>query len=317
MTKVLVTARSFAKSPEARAVLEQAGCEMIFNPYDRPLTEDELVELIKGMDALVAGMDAVTAKVIAAGLPTLKIIAKHGVGYNTIDVAAAAAYGIPVTITPGANNISVAELAIGLMLAVARHIPQMDGIVRRGGWSRMTGSELYGKVLGIIGMGSIGCEVAKRAHAFGMKIIAYDIRPRQDMIENYGVTYLPMADCLAQADFLSLHAPALPETIGMINKDTLKTMKRTAFLINTARGDLIVEEDLYDALKNGVIAGAGLDTFAHEPIKDTRLFTLDNVVLTPHAGATTHEAVTRMGVMAAEEVVRVLSGQPPQNPVKI
>lgn len=317
MPKVLVTARSFAKSPEAKAVLTQAGYEIQFNPFDRPLVENELIELIKGMDALVAGMDEVTDKVMEAGLPTLKIIAKHGVGYNTIDVAAANRRGIPVTITPGANNKSVAELAMGLMLSVARHTATMDKIVRNGGWNRITGNELGGKTLGVVGMGSIGSEVAKRAAAFDMKIVAYDVYPRQDLVDQYGVSYLPLQEVITQADFLSLHAPSLPETVGMINRETLQQMKKNAILINTARGDLVVEEDLIAALTDGTIAGAGLDTFANEPVQDKRLFNLDNVVMTPHAGANTHEAVTRMGVMAAEEVVRVLSGQAPINTVKV
>lgn len=313
--KVLVAARSFARSPEAKAVLEAQGYELVLNTLDRPLEEAELLKLIPGIDALVAGNDAVTAAVIAAGAPTLKVIAKHGVGFNNIAVAAAKQHNIPVTITPGANSKSVADLALGLMLAVARRIPQMDHSVRDGSWGRITGSELGGKVLGIVGMGNIGGEVAKRAYGFDMKIIAFDVYPRQEFIDNYGVTYLPLAEVLAQADFLSLHAPALPETVGMINTNSLRNMKKTAYLINTARGDLIVEEDLYDALSQGVIAGAALDTFLQEPLRESRLFALNNIVLTPHAGANTHEAVIRTGIMAAEEVVRVLSGQPPKYPV--
>lgn len=217
-----------------------------------------------------------------------------------------------MTVTPGANSKSVADLAMGLMLAVSRRIPQMDHSVRAGAWSRITGSELNGKVLGIVGMGSIGGEVAKRACGFDMKIIASDIRPRQEYAERYGVSYLSLPEVLAGADYLTLHAPAGPETAGMINKDTLRTMKKSAYLINTARGDLIVEEDLYEALLQGIIAGAALDTYACEPLRDSRWFGLDNVVLTPHTGANTYEAVDRTGVMAAEEVARVLSGRRPR-----
>lgn len=310
--KVLVAARSFARSPEAKSVLESQGYELILNTLDRPLEEAELLPLVKGADALVAGNDAVTAAVIAAGCPTLKIIAKHGVGYNNIDVAAAARHNVAVTITPGSNSKSVADLTLGLMLAVARRIPQMDHSMRAGSWGRITGNELGGKTLGIVGMGNIGGEVAKRAFGFDMKIVAFDVYPRQEFEQNYGVSYLPLAEVIARADFLSLHAPALPQTVGMINKDSLRTMKNTAYLINTARGDLIVEEDLYAALTGGIIAGAALDAFIHEPLHDSPLFGLNNVVLTPHAGANTYEAVVRTGVMAAEEVVRVLSGLEPR-----
>lgn len=313
--KVLITARSVAQSAAAKAVLQAAGCELFFNPYDRPLTAAELVPLVAGMDALMAGNDEVTAAVIAAGQPCLKIIARNGVGYNKIDVAAAKKAGVAVTVTPGANNKSVADMAIGLLLAVGRGIPRMDAGVRAGSWDRVSGCELDGKTLGVVGTGSIGAEVIKRAAGFGLRIVAFDPVHRPELEAEYGVTYLPLAAVLAEADFLTLHAPATAETAGLINKASLATMKRTAFIVNTARGDLVVENDLYNALSQGRIAGAALDTFSHEPFTDERWFALKNVVFTPHAGANTAEAVTKMGVMAAEEVVRVLSGQPPLYPV--
>lgn len=313
--KVLIAARSAAQSAAAKALLAGQGCELFFNPYERPMTEAELLPLIRGMDALLAGNDAVTQAVIAAGRPTLKIIARNGVGYNGIDVAAAQQYGIPVTVAPGANNRSVADLTIGLMLAVGRGIPRMDAGVRSGSWSRFTGCELDGKTLGVVGTGSIGAEVIKRAVGFGMRIIAYDPLPRMELCAKYGVTYLALPAVLAEADFLTLHAPATPETTGLINKASLATMKKTAYIINAARGDLIVEDDLYDALSQGLIAGAALDTFAREPFADERWFALKNVVFTPHAGAATADAATKAAVMAAEEIIRVLSGQPPKFPV--
>ncbi len=285
---------------------------MLLNTQDRPLTETELLEKVFGVAALVTGNDAVTKTVIAAGSSTLKIIAKQGVGYNNIDIAAAKQWGIPVTVTPGANSPSVADLTVGLIVALSRRIPQLDRSVRSGSWKRVMGRELSGKVLGIVGLGHIGGEVAKRAYGFGLKIIAYDVCPRPEMVSRYGVTYLPLLQVMEQADYLSLHAPALPETVGMINKDSLGVMKATAYLINTARGDLIVERDLYQALTQGVIAGAALDTFAQEPLKDSCLLGLDNVILTPHVGANTREAVIRTSRMAAEEVIRVLSGLPPR-----
>lgn len=314
--KVLIAARSFSRSAEAKAVLEAQGYELILNPNDRPLEEAELVEMIKGVNALVAGNDAVTKAVIEAGAPSLKIIAKHGVGYDNIDIHTAKQHGIPVTIAPGANSRSVAELAVGLMLAIARRIPQMDHSVRSGSWSRITGNELGDKVLGIVGMGNIGGELAKRAVGFDMKVIAYDVYPNQQFIDRYGVTYLPLAEVIAQADFLSLHAPSTPETIGLINRQTLNTMKKSAFVINTARGDLVNEADLCEALRQGVIAGAALDTFASEPLMDSPLLELSNIVFTPHAGAATQEAVIRTGLIGAEEVVRVLSGQAPCHAVR-
>lgn len=313
--KILITARSFAKAPEAKAMLEGVGYQLVFNPHDRPLSEQELLALISGASALIAGLDEVTGSVIAAGQPTLKIIAKYGVGYENIDIAAARSQGVAVTITPGANTKSVAELTLALMLTAARRITEMDRSVRQGCCQRLTGCELAGKVLGIIGLGNIGSEVAKRAAAFDMNIIAYDVLPRFTLRQQYGVRYKSLTEVLTEADFLSLHTPSTPETAGIINKTTLALMKKSAILINTARSDLIEETDLYDALKSGSLAAAGLDTFADQPPGGSRLLTLDNIVFTPHAGANTHEAVRRMGISAAEEVIRVLSGQQPLHPV--
>jgi D-3-phosphoglycerate dehydrogenase len=316
MAKVLALPRSFSRSKEAKALLENAGMEIVWNPEGRPLKESELAELIRGADALITGIDEVTGKVLEAGAPTLKIVAKYGVGYDNIDVEAATRLGIPVTVTPGAPTRSVAELAMSLMLCVARHIPQMNASVKEGGWNRITGTELGGKVLGIVGLGAIGTEVVKRAVAFDMQVIAYSRNVRQELVDRYGVKYVTLPELYAQSDFISLHAPALPETIGMINKDALRQMKKTAYLINTARGDLVVEEDLYEALSTGQIAGAGLDTLIHEPPLHLDLVRLPNVVTSPHVGSNTVEAGYRMARMAAEEVIRVLSGQQPKFPVR-
>lgn len=312
MARVVVLPRSFSRSDEAKALLEQPGFDIVWNPAGRPLNEQELVELIQGADALITGIDEVTGKVLEAGNPTLKIVAKYGVGYDNIDVNAADRLGIPVTVTPGAPTRSVAELTLALMLGVARHIPQMNAGVREGGWNRITGTELGGKTLGVVGLGAIGAEVVKRAAAFDMQVLAYDRHVRQDLVEQYGVRYVSLPELFAQADFISLHAPSLPETIGMINRETLGLMKPTAYLINTARGDLVVEEDLYEALANRRLAGAGLDTFVHEPPLDRKLVSLPNVVTSPHVGSNTLEAGYRMARMAAEEVIRVLSGEAPK-----
>jgi D-3-phosphoglycerate dehydrogenase len=316
MIKVLVTARSFALCEEAKAILESHGCSITWNPVGRPLKEQELLALISGMDALITGTDEVSEKVIAAGLPSLKVIGKYGVGYDNIDVAAARCHGVQVTFTPGVLTKAVAELAMGLLLSAARNIAAMDGLVRQGKWERITGKELADKTIGIVGTGNIGREVAKRAAAFDMNIIAYDVWPNRDYAAQYGIRYVSLDELLAKADFISLHTPSTPGTIGMINSKSLQDMKNTAVLINTARGDLIVEEDLIKALQEGVIAGAGLDTFALEPLKDERFFSLRNVVLSPHAGSNTRETVARMSVMVANDVVAVLTGNLPHNPVK-
>lgn len=316
MRKVLVTARSFASCSEAKAILEEQGYSITWNPYGRPLKEQELLELIPGMDALITGTDEVTDKVIVAGLPTLKVIGKYGVGYDNIDVDTAKRHGVQVTYTPGVLTKSVAELAMGLLLSVARNIAAMDLLVRQGKWERITGTELFGKTIGIVGTGNIGREVAKRAVAFDMNVIAYDVFPNNDFAAQYGVRYVSLSELFKKSDFISLHTPSTPETVGMVNMKCLQSMKNTAVLINTARGDLIIEEHLIKALQEGIIAGAGLDTFAIEPLRDARFLRLSNVVLSPHAGSNTRETVARMSVMVAGDAVAVLNGKLPSYPVK-
>lgn len=310
--KVVVGSRSRSRSKEAMEILEKNGYILELNPFDRTMTEDELIERIKGASALVAGSDKVTKRVLEAGSPTLKIVAKQGVGYNTIDIEAAKELGIAVTITPGANSKSVADLTMGLILNAARNISGMDRAIRNNEWYRYTGCELNNKIIGIVGMGHIGGEVAKRAYAFGMKILAYDIYPRQDFIEKYNVTYVNLEKLFKQSDVITLHAPAIKATENMINRDSLNLMKSTAILVNAARGELINEEDLYEALKNKKIGFAALDVYKNEPLKNSKLTDLENIVFTAHAGAYTKSAIIGAGVIASEEIVRVLSGEEPK-----
>ena len=310
--KVVVGSRSRSRSKEAMEILEKNGYILELNPFDRTMTEDELIERIKGASALFAGSDKVTKRVLEAGSPTLKIVAKQGVGYNTIDIEAAKELGIAVTITPGANSKSVADLTMGLILNAARNISGMDRAIRNNEWYRYTGCELNNKIIGIVGMGHIGGEVAKRAYAFGMKILAYDIYPRQDFIEKYNVTYVSLEKLFKQSDIITLHAPAIKATENMINRDSLNLMKSTAILVNAARGELINEEDLYEALKNKKIGFAALDVYKNEPLKNSKLTDLENIVFTAHAGAYTKSAIIGAGVIASEEIVRVLSGEEPK-----
>lgn len=310
--KVVVGSRSRSRSKEAMEILEKNGYILELNPFDRAMTEDELIERIKGASALVAGSDKVTKRVLEAGSPTLKIVAKQGVGYNTIDIEAAKELGIAVTITPGANSKSVADLTMGLILNAARNISGMDRAIRNNEWYRYTGCELNNKIIGIVGMGHIGGEVAKRAYAFGMKILAYDIYPRQDFIEKYNVTYVSLEKLFKQSDIITLHAPAIKATENMINRDSLNLMKSTAILVNAARGELINEEDLYEALKNKKIGFAALDVYKNEPLKNSKLTDLENIVFTAHAGAYTKSAIIGAGMIASEEIVRVLSGEEPK-----
>lgn len=312
MAKIVITARSVANSKEGRDILEAAGHQVITRTGDGPWSQKDMAEIVTGMDAAIVGLDEISEDVIKAGVPSLKVVARNGVGYNKVDVKAAREHGVQVTLAPGTNTVSVCELVFGLMLSSARNILLQDQQVRKGGWNRIMGCELFEKVLGVIGTGNIGTEVIKRARAFGMKVLAFDVTRRDDIVEQYGVEYVRLDDIYQQADFITLHVPATLQTKGMINAGSLQLMKNTAIIINTARGDLICEEDLYAALTNGKIAGYGADAMIQEPPGDNHpLLSLTNVIITPHCGAYTKEAVIRCSVTAAQEVIRVLNGEAP------
>lgn len=305
---VLVTARSFGKNdPLPVKVLEQNGCTVVRSESDRPLQSAELVSLIAGADALIAGNDQVNAAVIEAG-KKLKVISRYGVGVDNIDLDAASAKGIPVTNTPGTNEHSVADLVFGLMLSVARQIPEVSGLVYAGGWDRRLGTEVWGKTLGIIGFGKIGKGVAHRARGFNMKVLVNDVYVDEAMEKVHEVTFVSREDLISQADFLTLHAPSTPETKNMIGAEQFKMMKPGTIIVNTARGGLIDEKALAEAIRDGMIAGAALDVLEHEPPKSRELLELKNVLVTSHIGGYTAEAVNAMSMLAAENVVKALTG---------
>ncbi len=312
MAVVLTTSRAFSSCHVAKQILIDAGHEIKMITQDKPLQAEELIPLITGADAIIAGLDFITADVIKAGSPTLKIVARNGVGYDRVDLNAAKQNNVYVTITPGANSISVCELAFSFITGLSRKVHMMDRNVRAGSWKREPGLELNGKTIAIFGTGAIGRNLATRCAAFGMKVLAYDLVKNNELQEKYGVKYVDDVNALFEAaDFISLHLPATDETRRMINKQSISKMKKSAYIINTARGDLIDEDALYDALVNGDIAGAGLDTFNVEPFQDERFFKLNNVMLAPHTGAFTEDAVVKTLSMAAEDVVRVLAGNQP------
>lgn len=310
--RVLIASRSFGPNcPAALEGMRTAGCTLIPNEWGRAPTEAELLERIGDVDALISGTEPVTAAVLAAA-PRLKVIAKHGVGYENIDLEVARARGIPVAVAGGAIADSVADMAMALLLAVARQIPQGDRSVRDGEWRRMVGVELRGKSLGIIGLGQIGKGLCRRAAGFGLRVVAHDLYPDEGFAREWGVEYLPLGDLLATSDIVSLHAPATPETRHMIDAAALGRMKRGAYLINTARGELVDEAALAAALREGQLAGAGLDVFSAEPPeRDNPLLGLDNVVLAPHSAGQTEDGLRRMGEITAENALRVLRGEEP------
>lgn len=316
MAVILTTPRSFGSCKKAQDLLEQAGHELRVQKPEKPYTTQELCSLIQGVDALIAGLDDINSAVIEAGAPTLKIIARNGAGYNNIDLEAAKKHGVIVTIAPGANSISVCELAFAFMMGLSRKVHVMDDNIRHGQWTRAAGTELFGKTIGVVGTGAIGSHLIQRCAAFGMAILAYDLYPKEDLVQKYGVQYVDLNRIYQEADYISLHLPASPETRGMINAEAISRMKQGAFIINTARGELIDENALFDALQNGRLGGAGLDAFSSEPFTDQRFWGLSNVIMTPHSGAFTAEAVERALMAAAEEVLRVLSNQKPLYPIK-
>lgn len=312
MSKVLVTARSFRKMQgDHWRVLQDAACEVFTPEQDQPLKEAEMISLIGDMDAALVGNDAVTEQVIAAA-PHLKVVSKHGVGVDNVDVAAATRAGVIVTNTPGANQVAVAEMTVTLIMALSRKIAYHDNVVKSGGWSRIIGTELAGKTIGIVGLGRIGKEVVLRLKGFQVKFLAYDVYQDDTFAAENGVRFVTLDELLSEADIVTLHAVLTSDTQGFIGERELELMKPSSLLVNTARGGLVDEQALYQALKNNRLAGAGLDVFAEEPPKDSPLLQLgDKVLLTPHLGAQTTETVLRMGQMAAENIVQVLRGERP------
>lgn len=273
----------------------------------------ELLEIIPEYDAVITRSETkITADVLARG-QRLKVVGRAGVGVDNIDVEAATERGVVVVNVPGANTLSTAEHAFGMLIALARHLPQAHhALAKEGRWDRKTyvGTELYGKALGIIGLGRIGTEVAVRARAFGMKLFAYDPFVPASRAEQLGITMVPeIPDMLPKVDFLSIHAAKTKDSAKLIRARELALMKPSARIVNCARGGMVDEEALYEALKEGRLAGAALDVFAEEPCTRSPLFELPNVVVSPHLSATTVEAQEANGTYVAQYVLRVLNGE--------
>lgn len=312
MSKVLVTARSFRKMQgDHWRVLQDAGYEIVTPEQDQPLKEAEMISLVGDVDAILVGNDAMTAAVIAAA-PRLKVVAKHGVGVDNVDVPAASRAGVVVTNTPGANQVAVAEMTVALIMALTRKLAYHDTVVKSGGWSRIIGTELAGKTVGLVGLGRIGKEVVVRLEGFQVKFLAYDVYQDKAFADEHHVRFVELNELLAESDIVTLHAVLTADTQKLIGEKELSFMKPGAYLVNTARGGLIDEEALSRALAENRLTGAGLDVFADEPPKDSPLLQLgDKVLLAPHLGAQTTETVLRMGKMAAENIVQVLRGEKP------
>jgi D-3-phosphoglycerate dehydrogenase len=304
--KILITSTSFFKAgPVPLQQLKEFNCEIIENPYGRPLKEDELIPLLVDVDGVIAGLDEFGEKVLKSS-NRLKVISRYGVGIDNIDMEAAKRLGIFVINTPDVNTQAVADLTFGLILSVSRKIPQSHQSTRKGRWERFIGREVYGKRLGIIGLGRIGKAVANRAKGFEMEIIAYDVQRDESFAETLEIKFLPLDDLLMEADFVTLHCGLNPQTKGLIGPRELGLMKETAYLINTARGELVNERALYEALKEGKIAGAGLDVYEQEPPLESPLLSLENAVTTGHIAAYTDEAIKEMALASVNNLLSAL-----------
>lgn len=320
MYKVFVTARVLKKDDEVFDILRANGCEIVPNPcYGRALSEEELIENLQGIDGLILGMEKINANILSK-LDSLKVISRFGVGYDNVDIAAAAEKGIAVTNVPGQNSESVAELAIALMLAISRKLHTGFGMVKDGSWGIINGNELKDKTLGIMGLGRIGRSVALKAKAFNMKVIVYDrsADKKADFCTANGIEAVSKEELLKRSDYVSLHMPGSDALKNFIGAEELAMMKPTAYLINTARGSLVDEDALYACMSERRIAGAALDDLASLPLqKDNKLLTLDNVIITPHMGANTFEANQRTKLMVIDNLLAGLSGKYNENVVNI
>lgn len=319
MPRIVLTRRI----PEPGLRLLLGAGEVWLSPHERPMTEGELWEAVAGADALVTLLhDRIDAALLDRAGDQLRCVANVAVGFDNVDVAAATERGVVVTNTPGVLTDATADLTMALILALTRRMGEGERLLRaRRPWSWdmffMLGSGLTGKTLGVVGLGAIGRAVSSRARAFGMHIAYAGPRRAPAEVEDAlgGPRYLALEELLAQADVISLHCPLTPATHHLIDHRALGLMQRSAFLVNTARGPVVDEAALVDALRSGAIAGAALDVYEHEPELHPGLVGLQNVVLLPHLGSATVQTRTAMAILAAENAIAVLEGRRPPSPV--
>ena len=298
---------------DGRGPVVEAGCELTLPPRYGPYEAEELRPLLRDQQAVLASTDKFTTGVLASPEASqLRIISRWGVGYDAIDISAATAQGIVVAYTPGLLNETVADFAFALLLSAARRVHVGHACMSQGNWAAAWGTDVFGKTLGILGWGRIGQAMARRATGFNMRLLAHDIRC-DPTIEEPRVQHVSLDELLAESDFLSLHAALTPKNRGLIGEAQLRTMKPTAYLINTARGALIDEAALTRALHEGWIAGAALDTFTVEPLPGAHpLRTAPNVLLTPHLASFARETGERVSLSAAQAIVDLMNGRKPQ-----
>jgi len=312
MLRILLTTTSYQDTPGPHhALLEQSGAEIVRERG--PLSEARMLELAGGFDAFLCGDDVISRAVLEKAAPRLKVISKYGIGVDKIDVEACTSMGVPLSFCPGVNHTTVAEHTFALMLALFRHLVPEVNFTASGQWKRLTGREIMGKTIGIVGLGRIGREVAVRAKAFGLTVIAYDVYWPGEFAAEHGVERMDgLTQLFARADILSLHSNLTEETRGMISARTLPNLKDGVIIINCARGELVNSADLAAALASGKVAGYGTDVLDEEPpAADHPLLQAPNCIVTPHIGSRTYESVARQAKMATENLLLMLRGEKP------
>ena len=304
-------------------MLKEKGYEVEISDFDGVLPREQLLQKVKGADAVLSLLtDKINAEFFDAAGPQLKIVANYAVGYDNIDIKAAAEQNVIITNTPEVLTESVAEHTIALIFAISRRIVESDQFMRDGkyfGWAPMMflGNDLVNKTLGLVGLGRIGTAVVERIKdGFNMKILYYDVKRNEELEKKYNLEYRDLDSLLKESDFISIHVPLMPTTRHLIGEPQFKMMKKTAYLINTSRGPVIDEKALVAALKSGEIKGAALDVYEEEPKMASGLAELPNTVLTPHTASATEETRSAMAELAAKNIIAVLSNQPALTPVK-
>ncbi|MGO4247592.1 phosphoglycerate dehydrogenase [Paenarthrobacter sp. RAF54_2] len=311
--RVLVTTSWLAEGGTVHDTLVNAGHEVIYGrPADLRRKGLTLKDVIADADGVIAGVELFDADVLRAA-PNLKVVARTGVGYDNVDLATANELGIVVCATPGVNRQSVAEFAIASLLNLVRRIPEHSLALQEGGWDQASGRELHGMTLGLVGLGAIGKTVAQLARAFGMEVVAYDPYFDEAFAKEMGVGRLDLPELIACSDAISLHVFLSDDTRHLIDARAIETMKDGAIIVNAARGGVVDEGALLDALRSNKLAGAALDTFEQEPLpSDSPLLGVQNLLLTPHIAGATLEGRDRSGAMAAEAVIDALAGSIPR-----
>lgn len=312
--KVLVTATNYSTyCAAAKKLLEDNGVKVVENTQGRPMTREELLSVVGDIDGVVVGVDTWNEEIFAHA-PKLRAMARFGVGVDNIDLEAAKNHGIQVSNAKGMNSNPVAELTVGLILSTLRNVPAFNASIRQGLWDRFMGRDLAGMTVGLLGFGDIAQRVARKLSGFDVTICAYDLYPNLEKAEQLHVDMVSMDEVLHRADVVCMHLPSLPATYHIMNEGAFGKMKDGSYFINTARGALVDEQALYQALCSGKLRAAAIDVFDQEPVtKDNPLFTLPNLFATPHTAAETYDTYHNVGLATARQILEVFAGRRPDN----